>query len=562
MRTNETPRGSGQSRTSSTVILALLGITVGVFSAGTSVSASQTPVGQSGVLSGTVTADNAPVRAVRVKARDTVRKIAYTVFTNKGRYEIFNLPAGAYEVSALQDGFESTIETVDVTAGEATTADLALSARPSARKVELVDYDSLYPPGPGRDLFMKECAGCHGLLHIPLHRRGPRSEEAWRRGVDRMFEVNRSLVPVVSPDAVSAADRERLVQYLNDSFGEHTTARDLKLDELVLDETELAQAIFVEYELPPVAPGPSGQGGSRGIHDVFPSQVSSTIWIGDTGQGSILGMDPGNLDYPDRFREWQIPASRNVVPHGIIEAKGNVYWSELAGGAIGELDPATGTMNRYPSPSKGALHTLRADSQGNIWYSSVYGASRLGRLDAKTKTIREWDPTPQYKNAHYYGVVVDKHDRIWSTGSTAHTLVSFEPLTEEWTSFPIPTPISGPRRPTIDSKGRVWFSQHLADALAVLDPDTGKITEYASPLRHSGEYECYADADDNIWLSLRSYGTLARFDQQTKTYTFFPYPEPGAHTPKIEIDSQGTIWFGAGQPKKLVSLKPKGNVPR
>lgn len=551
-------RGRLRRLTFSAVTITLMGLAIGGFSAAGASGAAQTPIGRGGVLSGKVTSDKGPVRAVRVKARDTVHKITYTVFTNKGNYQIFNLPASTYEVSALQPGLESTIQAVELKAGETKSADLAVSAKPPTRNVELVDYDSLYPPGRGRDVLMKECGGCHGLEHIPLHRRGPRSEEAWRSGVNRMFEVNRSLVPVVSPDAVSVSDRELIVKYLNDSFGAHTTPRDLRLDEVVLDEAALSQTIYVEYDLPPVEQGPNGRGGQRGTHDVFPSQVSPNIWMVDTGQSSILGMRTDNLDYPARFREWRVPTTQNAHPHGLIEAKGKVYWSELAGGAIGELDPATGAINRYPSPSKGALHTLRADSGGNIWYTAVYGASRIGRLDAKTKTIQEWDPSPTHKNAHYYGIVIDKSDRVWATGNTAHIVVGFDPKIGSWKTYEPPTPVSGPRRPTVDSQGRIWFSEHLGNALAVLDPETREITEYKSPLRYSGEYEAYADANDNIWLSLRAYGTLARFDQQGKKYTFFPYPEPGAHTPKIEVDSQGTIWFAAE--RKLVSLKPKGNV--
>lgn len=520
----------------------------------------QTPSASVATISGKVTAESGPVRAVRVRARDTVHRIAYTVFTNRGGYQIFNLPAGTYEVAAVQDGFESTPRTIDLKPGDARTADLTLRVKPAAEKMALVDYDTLYPPGPGRDVLMKECGGCHGLLHVPLHRFGPRSEEAWRRGVNRMFEVNRSLVPVVSPEAVSAADRELIVKYLNDSFGVHTTRRDLKLDPLVVDEEPLARAIYVEYDLPPVASGPDGKpSGSRGTHDVFPSAVSPMVFMVDTQQSSILGMDLRTLEYPTRFREWKIPVPGNVHPHGIIEAHGKVYWAELSGGAIGELDPATGAISRYLSPSKGGLHTLRADSKGNIWYTGIYGPSRIGRVDAVTKAVTEWDPSRNHPNAHYYGVVVDKRDRVWTTGVTAHIVAKFEPRTQEWTAYPTPTPSAGPRRPTIDSKGRIWFSEHLNDALAMLDPDSGKIVEYKSPLRHSGEYEAYADADDHIWLSLRPYGTLARFDQQTRTYTYFPYPEPGSHTPKIEIDAQGTIWFAAA--RRLVSLRPNGNVP-
>ena len=52
--------------------------------------------GKTGVIGGRVTADRGEVRALRVQAKDTVHRMAYTVFTNKGQYQIFNLPPSSY----------------------------------------------------------------------------------------------------------------------------------------------------------------------------------------------------------------------------------------------------------------------------------------------------------------------------------------------------------------------------------------------------------------------------------------------------------------------------------
>ena len=540
------------------VLCIVAGSSIGSWLSGPSVMAQTDKEG--GVISGKVTANRGAVRAVRVKASDTTRKIAYTVFTRNGGYQIFHLPPGTYQVSALQDGFDSSRVSVELKPGETKAADLALTAKEATGNVELVDLDTLYPPGPGRDLLMQECLGCHGLEHIPLHKMGARTGDAWRKGVNRMFEVNRVQVPVVSPDVVTVEQRETIIQYLADNFGVNSKPRDLRLDELPLDEEALSKAIYVQYDLPPAVPGRKG---SRGIHDLFPSQMSPTVYIGDIGTGAILAMDLRHLEYPSRFREWPIlnPENMNVQPHGMVESKGRIFWTELAGGAVGELDPATGEMSRFPMPSKGSPHTPRADSKGNVWFTSVYNASRIGRLDAKTKTVAEFDPSPKYKNAHYYGLVVDKQDRVWAVGSTAHIIVSYDPRTGKWTTYPTPTQPSGPRRPTVDSKGKIWFSEHIADAIAMLDPDTGKITEYKSPFRHAGEYECFVDLEDNIWVSLRAYGAFAKFDPQKKKYTIFPYPEIRGHTPKIETDPQGTIWFAVGRPSTVASLKTNGNVP-
>ncbi len=70
------------------------------------------------VVSGTVTINHGRVAALRVKAKDTMRRIAYTVYTQKGRYNIYNLPAGHYEISVLEEGIESVTQAVDLPAGK------------------------------------------------------------------------------------------------------------------------------------------------------------------------------------------------------------------------------------------------------------------------------------------------------------------------------------------------------------------------------------------------------------------------------------------------------------
>src|ERR1700687_2813327 len=86
---------------------------------------------QGGVISGTVTAhrdyafseasgNHIPtLYAVRVRARDAERHIPYPVFPQKGHYQIYNLPPGTYQMSALQDGFDSTGPSVELKAGDA-----------------------------------------------------------------------------------------------------------------------------------------------------------------------------------------------------------------------------------------------------------------------------------------------------------------------------------------------------------------------------------------------------------------------------------------------------------
>ena len=79
--------------------------------------AQQPATAGAGTLTGTVTADSGDVRALRVKARNTATRVAYTVFTVKGRYQIHNLPSGPYEVQVVEEAFESPVQKVQLADG-------------------------------------------------------------------------------------------------------------------------------------------------------------------------------------------------------------------------------------------------------------------------------------------------------------------------------------------------------------------------------------------------------------------------------------------------------------
>jgi hypothetical protein len=465
-----------------------------------SIGRAQTGGAGTGTISGTVTANRdyalseasgkhiPALVAVRVRARDIDRHIVYTVFTNKGHYTIYNLPPGNYQMSALQDSFDSTTPNVELKAGETKTADVALKGRPDHLRAELVDYDTLYPPGPTRVYLEENCMGCHGHEHIPWHRIGGRDEDAWAIAVGRMFDMdgtnNHTGVPQVNPAAIPEAKRQDMIQYFSKAFPVEGKPRDLKLADLPLDEAALSRTLNIEYELPPPLPGKKESEISN--HDVWPSKFTPTVYVAEMGMDLVQAMDLRKLDFPGRYKAYVLPnpdqGHRKVGPHGITQAKdGHVYTAEIDESMIGELDPETGKVTQYPTPSRSTPHTIRSDSKGNVWFSEMQGKSLMGKLDAVTKKITEYDPSPSDANAHYYGMTVDQKDRVWAVGMTSHKIVGYDPKTDKWSVYPTPTQPSGPRRPTVDSKGMVWFSEHIGQALGVLNPDTGKITEYKDP---------------------------------------------------------------------------------
>ena len=202
----------------------------------------------SGVIAGTVTADRGEVRAFRVKARDTLHRITYTVFTNKGRYQNLQPAARSYEVQVLEVGFDSRVQKVEVKAGDSTTVNLTVKANgvgaprgeggfgpggtmayagtqpnqttteSTSEPVELVNFDTLYPPAPARDVMMNTCFGCHGAngdsaAQRAWHRRRD-NEAGWRRRVEPMFVGGKGGMygqPIVTSDYMSNEQKESII---------------------------------------------------------------------------------------------------------------------------------------------------------------------------------------------------------------------------------------------------------------------------------------------------------------------------------------------------------------
>lgn len=541
-----------------------------------------------GVISGSVTADQGDVRAFRVKARDTLGHIAYTVYTVGGRYQIFNLPPGAYEVQAVEAGFEPLVRTAQVTAGNTATVDLILTStgaitaegagagaaearanyggiQVNADGAELVDFDELYPAHPARDIMLRSCFGCHGPA--AFHNRGVKNEAGWRRAVDRMFDVDGQVanmgigVPQLTYDTVSLEEKELIIKYLADNFGPGSKPRDLLLDPLVRDEELLSEAVYIQYEL---NRGPrkevSGPPPSWSVHSVFASLATpGVIWVSGNGSNSIIRVDTNDRNFETRTTEYWIDNEDNinVTPHGILEYSGIVYWVELSGDHLGELDPSTGEMARHRLPTTGAgAHSCWVDSRGNIWYTYFASAGRIGRFNTRTKEFTEWEPLKGWSG---YGIVVDRQDRVWAVGLHTHATLMYNQETQEWKSYPMSNPA---RRPAIDANGKIWAAHYYGNTITKIDPVTDEITEYELPLKDGNPYDIWPDLDNNLWIENMMYNSLVKFDQQSTQFTYFPFPELRAHTPKLDLDLSGTLWFTLGNPSGpgIATLKPKGNV--
>jgi virginiamycin B lyase len=240
------------------------------------------------------------------------------------------------------------------------------------------------------------------------------------------------------------------------------------------------------------------------------------IWFTGNGNGTVGRLDP-------RTGESKVYQTRARDPHTpLVHPNGNLYFTAQGARMFGRLNPKTGELTEVPTPGANP-YGLRIDSKGTLWVAfngpaldhpggqPVEGAmiasvnpetlefkvyrlpdpksqcrrlaidshdvvwfvnssqGRLGRLDPKTGAVKEW-PTPSGAMSHPYAIdVLD--DVIWFNESSRRpdVLVRFDPQTETFQSFPIPSGVGIIRNMTHTRDGKLIIHQSSSNRFGLVE---------------------------------------------------------------------------------------------
>jgi streptogramin lyase len=526
-----------------------------------------------GQLSGKVTGSEPGVLSV-VYAYNTDKDVGYTVFVVDGKYRAVNLIPGSYDVTirAAVDQLEGfTPETVkrDVSADAHVTADFALknvgpvpnyvnglpyeactANRPTPDDIpcepyRIEPYESVYPPGPGRDIIERTCFGCHHVqlfaFNTPRTYGGGRSKKnkfAWAFTIDRMHKRVPSMLgglrlgqaSMMDESHLTSEDREILIDYMAENFGVDAPSRVVQLRaEPELDLAALEKAQWVEYiyhedpEKFPVWPWP---------HRVD-FDNDGNVWLA-YNNCCIVRFDP-------RTGESKAFDVGGGGGYGIAvdHSDGTVWYSPL-----NRLDPETGLIDRWVRAGGGSM---QFDTRGNLWAVGFFGG--VTKWDRKTDSIMRWD-VPVVRSRPY-GMIVDFTDKVWFADYHTGGVTRFDPETEKFKHFTItkekPSAI---RRLGVDSKNMIWAStygspnrevdgKHLGGSLFRLNPETEEVMQRYLGIEYSNPYNAEADPDDNIWANPDNY--LVKYDQKADTMTRYPAPTRTDFV-KTRITRDGAVW--------------------
>ena len=219
-----------------------------------------------------------------------------------------------------------------------------------------------------------------------------------------------------------------------------------------------------EYQLP----------SSARPHSIVPD-TDGFIWYTGNSNGTIGRLNPADgsiKEYPTRARD----------PHtAVFHPNGNLYFTSQHSNMLGRLNPKTGELKEIETRKKpygikvgksgdlfiayngtnaiGRMHPdtlsvryydipdtatrirrLDIDSDQNVWFVNS-SLGKVGKLEVDTGTVTQWN-SPSGPTSHPYSMTVI-NDIVWynESGMRPDALVRFDPVTEQFQSWAVPSGI-------------------------------------------------------------------------------------------------------------------------
>jgi virginiamycin B lyase len=348
------------------------------------------------------------------------------------------------------------------------------------------------PDGPGKQLVQQNCVSCHDLRRVVVSSYSP---DEWRNVVNMMKSAGAPLTTdqvaivtdylnknfpggpkppaVIIPGPVKVSFKEWPVPTLGSRPHDPLAASDGAIwwtGQMAnkLGRLDPTTGAMKEYPLP----NPSGPHG-------FTEDKDGNIWYAANFGGFIGKLDPKTGD----VKKYPLPDPNARDPHTPLFDKDGILWFTLQNAnMVGRLDPKTGEAKLITMPTPRAqpygmvfdshgtiffdefgtnkvasmnradmsLHEFVLPDPGSrprriaitsddiIWYGD-YSKGRLGRLDPKTGKVTEY-PSPSGQRSQPYGITAID-DVIWynESGVEPNTLVRFDPKTEKFQTWAIPS---------------------------------------------------------------------------------------------------------------------------
>lgn len=370
------------------------------------------------------------------------------------------------------------------------------------------------PQGPGQELVQSTCGQCHGLNMITGS--GGFTQDGWSELFASMvdlpdddavlvagylaehFPVRDVPAARVIPGSATVEIREWMLPTLGQRPHDPLAARDGSVwwtgqFASRLGRLDPATGSMVEYSVPE---------GSQ-PHGLV-EDAAGNVWFTAVSGGFVGRWDARTGE----VTRYPVPEGERG-PHTPIFAQDGTLFFTLQSGSVGRIDPSTGAMTVRKTPTQGTYpYGIQVSSSGVPWYVDFRG-NRIGSVDPETMEITEHElPDP---DARPRRIALGPDDVVWYTDYARGYLGRYDPGTgaqREWLS---------PGGPESEPYGIatigdvVWYSESgvRKNTLVRFDPSTERFQTWVIPSGGGVVRNMMASADGKLALALSGVNRVA-----------------------------------------------------
>jgi virginiamycin B lyase len=223
-----------------------------------------------------------------------------------------------------------------------------------------------------------------------------------------------------------------------------------------IGKLDVATGKVTEYKLP----SPNARDPHTPLFD-----REGVLWFTVQSSNMVGRLDP-------RTGETKLVASPtpHSNPYGlVISSKGAPFFCEFGANKLASIDPETMKIREYVLPHADSRpRRIAMTPDGGIWYTD-HARGYLGRFNPETGETKEY-ASPGGPQSQPYGIAFAK-GAVWysESGVRPNTFVRFDPASERFQTWPIPSGGGTVRNMMADHDGNIVMAESGVDRIALVE---------------------------------------------------------------------------------------------
>ena len=516
-------------------------------------------------ITGTVSStQEGAMEGVIVTAKKDGSTISTSVVTNeKGQYAFpaDRLEPGHYTIKIRATGyFAGNRPSADVAAGQTKTADIRLNKTGNiAPQLTSSEWLASMPGTDEQKAFLQDCVNCHTLIR-PLSsgftaddfmtiipRMGTYSPGTQPQRPQKLLPGPRGNRGIVNPDVV-----RRAAEYLASVNLSKSENWNYELKAFPRPKGRETHVIYTTYDLarPEAMP-----------HDVIFHQGKA--WYTDFGSQFI-----GEVDLKTgKVTDHAVPVMKDEQPRGVLELKpdqdGNIWASGMYQGGVYRLDTKTNKVTAFKVPDKwqgpntqeSMVSPMNHHVDGFVWTNNQEDHSLL-RVNVKTG---EWEnlgvkKDKNGKDVNGYDLITDQANNLYLLEFGGTKIGRIDAKTKEFKYWEPELPRARPRRGHFDNAGILWYAEYGSNAVGRFDPKTEKITEWQVPVKWQMPYDAQvSETSGDIYNGSMLSDRIIRTNPKTGEHTVYLMPA-SSNIRRVDVHGN-TVWVGSNHGASIVKME-------